>query len=52
MAEKATGALPGTICSLVRWLFNMPGKATKWLASHLWALVVAVAGLLYLIIRE
>ena len=52
LAEKATGAFPGIIGSLIGWLFNTQSKATMWLASNLWAEVFAVAGLLYLLLRE
>ena len=42
LAGKAAVAPPGIIGSIVSWLLSTLGKATRWLAEHLWALVVGV----------
>ena len=52
LAGKAAAALPGIIGSIVSWLLGTLGKAAGWLAEHVWALAVAVAGLLFLAARE
>ena len=52
LAGKAAAALPGIIGSIVSWLLGTLGKAAGWLAEHVWALVVAVGGLLFLAARE
>ena len=52
LAGKAAAALPGIIGSIVSWLLGTLGKAAGWLAEHLWALAVAVGGLLFLAARE
>jgi hypothetical protein len=48
LAGKAAAALPGIIGSIVSWLLGTLGKAAGWLAEHMWALAVAVGGLLFL----
>ena len=52
LAGKAAAALPGIIGSIVSWLLSTLGKAAGWLAEHVWALAVAVGGLLFLADRE
>ena len=52
LAGKAAAALPGIIGSIVSWLLSTLGKAARWLAEHVWALAVAVGGLLFLAARE
>ena len=52
LAGKAAAALPGIIGSIVSWLLGTFGKAAGWLAEHVWALAVAVGGLLFLAARE
>ena len=52
LAGKAAAALPGIIGSIVSWLLGTLGKAAGWLAEHVWALAVAVGGLLFLAARE
>ena len=46
LAGKAAAALPGIIGSIVSWLLNLLSKTASWLAGNLWALVVAIGGLL------
>ena len=48
LAGKAAAELPGIIGSIVSWLLSTLGKAAGWLAEHVWALAVAVGGLLFL----
>ena len=52
LAGKAAAALPGIIGSIVSWLLNLLAKAAGWLAGNLWAVVVAVGGLLLVAARE
>ena len=52
LAGKAAEALPGIIGSIVSWLLSSVGKVVGWFADHLWAVVVLVAGLLYVAARE
>ena len=46
LAGKAAAALPGVIGSIVSWLLSLLAKTEGWLAGNLWAVVVAVGGLL------
>ena len=52
LAKKAAAALPGIIGSIVSWLLNLLSKTAGWLARNLWALVVAIGGLLLIFARE
>ena len=52
LAGKAAAALPGIIGSIISWLLNLLSKTAGWLAENLWALVVAIGGLLIVIVRE
>ena len=52
LAGKAAAALPGVIGSVVSWVLGLLAKTTSWLATNLWALVVAVGGLLFVAARE
>ena len=52
LAGKAAAALPGIIGSIVSWLLNLLSKTAGWLAGNLWALVVAIGGLLLVFARE
>ena len=52
LAGKAAAALPGIIGSIVSWLLSTTGKVVNWFGNNLWALVVAVAGLLYVAAKE
>lgn len=52
LAGKAAAALPGIIGSIVSWLLSATGKVVNWFGNNLWALVVAVAGLLYVAASE
>lgn len=52
LAEKAAAALPGIIGSIVSWLLNFFGKTASWLVDNLWALVIAVGGLLYIAVQD
>ena len=46
LAGKAAAALSGIIGSIISSLLNLLAKTAGWLAENLWALVVAVGGLL------
>jgi hypothetical protein len=52
LADKAAAALPGIIASIVSWLLSTAQKAVGWLAENLWALVVGIAGLVYLTAKD
>ena len=52
LAGKAAAALPGIIGSIASWLLNLLSKTAGWLAGNLWALVVAIGGLLFVFARE
>ena len=52
LAAKAGAALPGIIGSVVGWLLNLLSKTAGWLASNLWALMLAVGGILLIAARE
>ena len=49
---KAAAALPGIIGSIVSWLLSLLGKTAVWLSSNLWAVLLAVGGLLLVAARE
>ena len=52
LAGKAAAALPGIIGSIVSWLLSLLGKTAVWLSSNLWAVLLAVRGLLLVAARE
>ena len=52
LAGKAAEALPGIIGSIVSWLLSTLGKAASWMAENLWAMVIAISGLLLVTARE
>ncbi len=52
LAAKAAAALPAIIGSIVSWLLNCLSKMAGWLSENLWALLIAVGGLLYAVARE
>lgn len=52
LAGKAAASLPGIIGSIVGWVINVLAKTAGWLAEHLWALAIAIGGLLLVAARE
>ena len=52
LAGKAAAALPGIIGSIVSWLLSLLGKTAVWLSNNLWAVLLAVGGLLLVSARE
>ena len=52
LAGKAAAALPGVIGSVITWLLSATGKVVNWFGNNVWAVVVAVAGLLYVAAKE
>ena len=52
LAGKAAAALPGIIGSIVSWLLSLLGKTAVWLSGNLWAILLAVGGLLLVAARE
>ena len=52
LAGKAAAALPGIIGSIVSWLLSLLGKTAVWMAENLWAVLLAVGGLLLVAARE
>ncbi len=52
LAAKAAAALPAIIGSIISWLLNFLSKMAGWLSENLWALVIAVGGVLYAVAHE
>ena len=52
LAGKAAAALPGIIGSIVSWLLSLLGKTVGWMGENLWAVLLAVGGLLLVAARE
>ena len=52
LAGKAAAALAGIIGSIVSWLLSLLGKTAVWMAENLWAVLLAVGGLLLVAARE
>jgi len=52
LAGNAAAALPGIIGSIVSWLLSFLAKTAGWLAGNLWAVVLALGGLLLVAARE
>lgn len=52
LAGKAAAALPGIIGAIVGSLIRLLGRAVGWLAEHVWALAVAIGGLLLVGARD
>ena len=48
LASKVAGALPGILGAVVSWLFKTASVAVSWLAQNLWALILALGGLVYM----
>ena len=46
LAGKAAAALPGIIGSIVSWLLSLLARTANWLGENLWAMALAVGGLL------
>ena len=46
LASKTAAAFPGIIGSIVSWKLSFLSKIAGWLAEHMWALVLALEGLL------
>ena len=51
-AGKAAAALPGVIGSVISWLLSATWNVINWFGNNLWAVVVAVAWLLYVAAKE
>ena len=52
LAGKAASVLPGILGSIVSWLLNLLSKTASWFSQNLWALVVTMAGLLYVAAKD
>ena len=52
LGDKALAALPGIIGAVVNFLLKSAASAVGFLAENLWALIVAVGGLLYMYIND
>ena len=44
---KAAEALPGIIGGIISWVHNRAKDVVGWVSQNLWALVVAIGGLIY-----
>ena len=47
LGMKAAEALPGIIGGIISWILNRAEDVIGWVLQNLWALVVAVGGLIY-----
>ena len=52
LAGKAAAALPSIIGSIVSWLLGTLGNVASWVADNLWAVAVAIGGLLLIAAHE
>ena len=52
LAGKALDALPGIIGAIFSWLLNFLSKTAGWLADNVWAIVVAAAGVVYMLVSK
>lgn len=52
LIEEAAVALPEIIGSIVSWLLDFLGKAATWLAGNLWAVVEALARLIFIALQN
>ena len=48
LGVKAAEALPGIIGVIISWIVDRAKEVVGWVSQNLWALVVGVAGLLYM----
>ena len=49
---KAAQALPGIIGGVISWILNRAKEVVGWLSQNLWALIVGVGGLIYMVMRK
>ena len=49
---KAAQALPGIIGGVISWILNRVKEVVGWLSQNLWALIVGVGGLIYMVMRK
>ena len=52
LGMKAAEALPGIIGAIISWILNRVKEVVGWLSQNLWALVVGIRGLLYMVIKK
>ena len=48
LGMKAAEALPGIIGGIINWILNRVKDVVGWVSQNLWALVVAIGGLIYM----
>ena len=48
LGMKAAEALPGIIGAIISWILNKAKDVVGWVSRNIWALAVAVGGLLYM----
>ena len=48
LGMKAAEALPGIIGAIISWILNRAKDVVGWVSRNIWALAVAVGGLLYM----
>ena len=48
LGMKAAEALPGIIGGIISWILNRAKDVVGWVSQNLWALVVGIAGLIYM----
>ena len=49
---KAAQALPGIIGGVISWILNRAKEVVGWLSQNLWALIVGIGGLIYMVTRK
>ena len=48
LGVKASEALPSIIGAIINWVLNRDADVVGWVSKNLWALVVGIAGLIYM----
>ena len=49
LGMKAAVALPGIIGGIISWILNRAKDVVGWVSQNLWALVVGIGGLIYIL---
>ena len=52
LGMKAAEALPSIIGGIIGWILNRGKDVVGWVSQNLWALVVGIGGLIYMVTRK
>ena len=52
LGMKAAEALPSIIGGIIGWILNRAKDKVGWVSQNLWALVVGIGGLIYMVTRK